>query len=66
MTIRCLVLAVAGGTLSPWTVLLAGVGMGVGESWIAYWAGAQWSPLLGYAWLLAALHLRAHRRAAAS
>lgn len=62
MTVRCLVLAVLGGTLSPLGVLGLGIGLGVGESWIAQLAGMRWGPALGYGMLLLALPALVRRR----
>ena len=58
MTMRCLVVAVLAGRLSPWRVLAAGLGLGLGEALTAHWLGSQWAPLLGYLLLLALGPLR--------
>ena len=62
MTVRALVLAVLGGTLSPLGVLGLGVGLGVGEAWIGQAAGLRWGPGLGYALLLGLPPVLARRR----
>jgi branched-chain amino acid transport system permease protein len=63
MTVRCLVLAVLGGTLSPFCVLGLGIGLGMGEAWIGQIAGMRWGPSLGYGMLLIVLPLIARRKA---
>lgn len=63
MTVRALVLAVLGGTLSPLGVLGLGVGLGLGEAWIGHAAGLRWGPVLGYALLLGLPPVLARRRA---
>ena len=62
MTVRALVLAVLGGTLSPLRVFGLGVGLGVGEAWIGQAAGLRWGPVLGYALLLGLPPVLAKRR----
>jgi len=61
MTVRCLVLAVLGGTLSPLGVLGAGVGLGIGESLVGHVLGLRWGPALGYVGLLGILPVLARR-----
>ncbi len=63
MTIRLLVLAVLGGTLSPLGVLGAGMGLGVGEALLGQVLGLRWSPALGYVLLLVILPVMGRRRA---
>ncbi|MCF8062493.1 MAG: hypothetical protein K9M82_08260, partial [Deltaproteobacteria bacterium] len=62
MTVRVLVLAVLGGTLSPLAVLGLGLGLGVGEAWVADALGMRWGPALGYGLLLFLLPATAGRR----
>lgn len=62
MTVRALILAVLGGTLSPLGVLGLGVGLGMGEAWIGQAAGLRWGPALGYALLLGLPPVLARRR----
>ena len=61
MTVRSLVLAVLGGTLSPLGVLGAGMGLGVGESLVGQALGLRWGPALGYVGLLGILPVLARR-----
>jgi branched-chain amino acid transport system permease protein len=64
LTVRCLGLAVLGGTLSPGRVLGSGWLLGVWEAWVGQLWGAQWSSALGYGLLLLLLPLRARGRRA--
>jgi len=54
LTMRCLVIAVLAGALSPWRVLVVALAVGLGEAMVAQWAGTQWSPAISYLMLLAA------------
>ena len=62
LTLRCLVIAVLAGVLSPWRVLAVALVIGVGEALVGHWAGAQWAPALSYLLLLAAAPM--HRESA--
>ncbi|MFO7784333.1 MAG: ABC transporter permease subunit [Thermodesulfobacteriota bacterium] len=62
MTVRALVLAVLGGTLSPLGVLGLGMGMGVGEAFVGQVLGMRWGPAVGYGLLLFLLPVLERRR----
>lgn len=62
MTIRALVLAVLGGTLSPLSVLGLGMGMGIGEALVGQALGMRWGPAVGYGLLLFLLPVLERRR----
>jgi branched-chain amino acid transport system permease protein len=63
MTVRSLVLAVLGGTLSPFGVLGLGLGLGLVEAWVGSVIGMRWVPAVGYGLLLLLLPQMERRRA---